>query len=202
VIASAPGEEETTLTIQLDDINWAAYQLSEGELAENVSVTLPIWKEAIVGAGGTVADADLITGNIGSVKAYLLSPVGTNIAGYLTKVATAPTVRQFSAAAGTLTFNAGLIGGAVRYLVRKDLTSVPSIGKAPNPILLNKLSFIGHACSDQHPGGILISCPLVVRSGRGSVNSADDVPVLEVPFEVLTAPGERSPVHRYLLPAA
>jgi hypothetical protein len=205
VVASAPGEEEYTLTIQLEN-NWAALQFAQGELAENVNITLPVLKQAIIPATPfEIVDPAITAGNADKIKAYLQGNVGTNQAGYLTRIASGtPTARQFVATAtGTkLTFAAALSGGAVAYTIPTDYTSLPSVGKAPSPIKLNKLSFYGLACSSTDPGGILIRIPLIQATGKPSFNTEDDEPVLELTFDCLTAPGERSPVSFFQLPAA
>lgn len=206
-VASAPGEEERSLTVQLANVDWAVLQLAEGEIAENVNVTLPAYKVATIPSVSPyeITDAEITAGNQDKVKAYLQGKVGSNVAGPLTRVATAPSsAKEFQAdgANTKLIFEAGLAGGAIAYSIPKAYTSIPSIGKAPDPVRISSLSFIGHACGDEFPEGVLIHIPKIARSGRPTYNTADDIPTLELPFECLVAPGERSPVHFYLEPAA
>lgn len=204
-VATAAGEEERTLTVQMANVDWATLQLAEGEIAENVNVTLPIWKTANIPATPfEIVDTAITAGNKAQIKAYLQGAVGENRAGHLTQIAAAPTARQFIASdTGTkLTFNSALEGGAIAYSIPTAFTSIPSIGKAPDPVSLTKFGWIGHACGDSFPNGVLIYIPLIQSKGKPSYNSADDVPTLELAFDCLTAPGERSPVQFFLMPAA
>lgn len=207
VVGSVSGDEERSLAIQIASVDWAALQLAEGELASNVNVTLPIWKSGTVPSTAPyeIIDADIAAGNQATVKSYLVDKVGTNMAGYLTRVAIAPTSArevQVDGANTKLVFHSGLAGGGVAYVVDVAQTNLPSIGKAASPVKLNNLSFIGHGCGDGFDeGGLLLHIPKISRSGRPTYNTADDVTTLEIPFEILVAGGEREGVHFYNMPS-
>lgn len=200
-VASAAGDEEVTLTLQYE-IDWASLQVAQGELAQNVNVTLPIRKEAKIPASGPYVINDAAIAANSDVRVYLTEKIGTNQPGHLLASAIAPTGRQFQIAAGVLTFPSTLAGASIVYSVPSALTAVPSIGKAPSPVLIDEYQFVGHACGDGFPAGITIHCPRIKQTGKPTINTEDDVPVLEIPYEVLVAPGERSAVHYYLPPAA
>jgi hypothetical protein len=207
VAGTAPGEEESTLTVQISSIDWGAMQFAYGELATNVNATVPILKTLKVPAVTPfeVVDTEVTAGTAASVKAYLAEKVGTEQPGYLQKVTAAPSAARTFQADGTATkliFHSGLAGAAITYVIEKPLTAVPSIGKAPSPVKIGDLQFVGYACSDEWPNDMMIHIPKIQYTGKPSINTADDVPVLEVPFECVVAPGEREAIHYYLLPSA
>lgn len=201
VVASAPGDEESTLTLRYE-VDWAALQVGMGELAENVNVTLPTRKEAKIPLVTPFEISDTAITAGADVRVYLSGAVGTESLGHLTAAAAAPTGRQFQITAGKLVFPSTLAGGAIVYSVPSVLTSVPSIGKAPNPVKIDEYAWVGHACGDGWPNGVIIHIPRIKQVGKPSINTDDDEPVLEIQYECLTAAGERAPIHYYLRPAA
>jgi hypothetical protein len=203
VVATSPGEEEITLKISIETPDWAFLQLAEGELAENVAVTLPVYKQGVVSAitPFEINDAKIVAGNINQVMSYNASYVGSAIPGPLIRVSTAPSsAKEVQVAAGKLTFDASMAGAAIVYSVPEAYTALPSLGKAPNPTYIGELQFIGHACSDSFPNGVLIHLKRIARTAKPTWNPNQDTPTFEISYEGLLAPGERAIVQKYLLP--
>lgn len=204
VVATSPGLAETTLKVSTEVPDWAFLQLAEGELAANVNVTLPIYKNAQVplAAVFTISDAAIVAGNLTQIVAYNTSFVGGNLPGPLMRVSTAPaSAKEFQVAAGVLTFHSSMAGASITYAVPVTQASLPSLGKDPSPTYLGELQFIGHACSDSYPNGLLIHIKRLSQTSKPTWTPNTDVPSFEIDFECLLAPSERALVQKYLMPA-
>lgn len=207
VVSIAPGEEEIQLTLSIQAVNWSVMQFAYGELAANVDVNLPISTIATVPttAPHEITDPAIAAAlSSASVRLYLCEGIGAELADYLLVTAAAPaTARevQVDIAGGRLVFHPDLAGATIAYTVEKDLISVPSIGKTPDPVKFGDMQFYGYACNEEWENHMMIHCPLVKRSGKPSISTADDIPTLEISFEVLVPAGEREAVHFYRLPA-
>lgn len=199
IVASAKGEIEWQLTLRYE-IDWAALQVGFGEIAQNVNVTLPTRKEARVPAVTpfTISDAAVTAGS--DVRCYLADKIGNEQPGHLVSSAVAPTGRQFQISAGVLTFPSTLAGAPIVYTVPTVLTSVASIGKAASAVAIEEYQFMGHACGDGFVNGVRIHCPKIKQAGLPTINTDEDEPVIEIPYDVLTLAGERTPVHMYINP--
>ena len=203
IVAVKHGLREAVLTVSTEIPNWSFLQLAAGEISQNVNVTLPLYKQATVPLTTpfTISDAAITTGNMAQVRAYNSSFVGANQPGTLMSVNTAPaSAKEFQPAAGTLTFSSTAAGETITYLVPTAYTSMPSINKAPGPIKLGELQFIGHACGDSFDNGVLIYIKRLSQTTKPTWNPNQDVPAFEIQYECLLAPDERELVQYYLPP--
>jgi hypothetical protein len=206
IVATTPGDQRDRLVISHEYLDWYHLQFARGELATNVTRSLPIYKTGKVPAASPyeIVDTDIGAGNVATITCSLLERGAWGEAGYLSSASGAPTGRQFQpTATGTkLVFPATLAGAAVAYLVNVSYSNIPSIGVADSPVKFGALEFIGKAYGDQFPDGVLIHIPQVVRRTRPNLSTADDVATLEYEFDCQVAPGNREAVHYYLPPAA
>ena len=205
IIGVAHGLREATLTVSSEVPNWSFLQLAAGELAENVNVTLPLYKQATVPLTTpfTITDPAITAANLAQIRSYNSSFVGTTQPGTLMRVTVAPaSAKEFQAAAGTLTFSSGAAGQTITYSVPTPYTSMPSLNKSATPIKLGELQFIGHACGDSFDNGVLIHIKRLSQTTKPTWNPNQDVPAFEIQYECLLAPDERELVQYYLPPIA
>jgi hypothetical protein len=200
VVATSPGQEEVTLKISSEVPDRAFLELAEGELIENVALTLPVYKQATVPltTAFEINDADVVSGNSNQIMAYNASYSSAIAPGPLIRVSAAPaSAKEFQAAAGKLTLHSSMAGAAIVYAVPKAYTSMPSLGKAANPTYIGELQFIGHACGTGFEDGVIIHIKRISRTSKPTWNPGTDVPTFEITYEALLAPGERAIVQKY-----
>lgn len=208
-VSSAIGQEQYTLALAFQYLDWFHLQLANDEIATNVNVTLPVYKQAVVPASAPfeIVDADISSAGIASsVKCYVSRRGAWGDAGYLAAEPDTLAAREFKAtyAAGPpavtkIEFHSGLAGAPITYVVNKAFTSLPAIGHSATPIRFGSFSFIGQGYGPEFPNGVYIHIPNIVRSGTPSLQT-DDVPTFEVPFDCNVVSPFVSPVQYYRLP--
>jgi hypothetical protein len=205
-VASTPGDQRDRLVISHSYLDWYHMQFAADEIAQNVTRTLPVFKEGRVPSASPyeIVDTGISSGNVAQIACSVTKRGSWGEAGYLSRASGAPSARQFQpTATGTkLVFPSSLAGAPIAYQIPIEYANIPSIGVASSPVRFGQLEFIGRAYGPEFPNGVFIHIPLVSRRSRPSLSTADDVPTLEYEFDCLVAPGEREAVHKYLLPAA
>lgn len=152
-------------------------------------LTMPVYKEAEIAGDGTIADADIVSGNISSVVVSYASRGSKS--GPLTPSGTAPSAAgQFQAAAGTLTFHEDDAGITVGYFVDKTYASGKGYGGPGVSAKIGELEFVGKTfdtVSSEASG--LLWLPRIERLDGVTLSYKGSEAQLEYEFNVLIPTG-------------
>lgn len=132
----------------------------------------------------------LNTGTYGPGKPLEVAATGTATASKVILAATA----------GTLTFAAALAGAVVKYMPKKTLSSVYTIGVEDTYSLLTAFRFIGEFCSTDSNEQIIIDTLLQAVLEPEFKSGAK--PDISLKYKCVAAPGSRSVLKWVLVPAS
>lgn len=187
------GTTTRRLTLSQEIADFATYGLFYNKQQKTfTNVTMPVYKEVDVPVGGgTIADADLVTGNIGAVVAsYVFNAQART--GKLTPGSSAPSAAgSFQVAAGALTFHAGDGGSTIGYFVDKTYATARGYGGPGSSNPIGELEFVGKVY-DLASGGTssLIWFPKIERLKTINVEfSGEGAVTIEHEFNVLVPSG-------------
>lgn len=196
-------EENYTLTLSYEYMDWNTMQVAYNELAQvQGSVALPVVKTAVVPAGGVITDADITAASEPSVKAYITIGKERIFANKVTSAPAAKNEVQVDGTAGALTFfGPDAIGAIVTYVVNKTYTNVESIGVgAPNQ--LGRLQFSGLVYGTEFSEPMLLVLKSISRISVPTLTINGDLATLQVEYRASIAPGSRSVYQLYNLATA
>lgn len=205
-VASATGEEEYTLTLSFEYLDWFHMGFAYDEMPQTSSnVTLPIIKKGTVPSTAPyeITDADITATTEASVQVYISSRGSWGEAGPRRKGTTTPNAGEFVAdgAATKLIFDASDAGAPVQYIVNKTYATIESIGHEISADNFGKLAFLGDGYGPEFPSRVRIYLPNLTRSSIPSLVT-DDVPKFEIQFEANVPAGSRTPHRIYNLATA
>lgn len=185
-VAAAINEEVYTFTVTTQFTDWQALQFAYDELSQqSANVVLPSLKISTVGAdtADTIADADIVAGNLASVKVYVNSQGSWGDRRFLKVIDTGvPTVDEVLVAAGTLTFNSAFNGATVQYIVDKTYSSAETIGLESSFDRMGKLEFWGLAYGTEFQVPVPIRIPDLSRISIPTLSVNGDITELTVEF--------------------
>lgn len=199
VVSSARGDEDNTVKLAFEFLNWDHLAFAEDELPQNVDLDIPLWKTATVPADGIIVDTDLTAGNAAGVLVYLNSAGAWGQARPL-KVGAADDF-EVDGALQTIAIDTSFAGASVTYQLYKSYMALPSIGTADEAVSYGNLEFWGKGYGPEFPNGILIHLHDITRTTQPSMVT-DDVPKFEIEFTANTPAGKRKPHEYFRLPAA
>lgn len=199
VVSSARGDEDNTVKLAFEFLNWDHLAFAEDEIPQNVDRSIPLWKSTTVQPDGIIEDTDLMADNASTVLVYLNSAGSWGQARPL-KVGAMDDF-QVDHVAQTIAVDTGFAGASVTYQIYKDYTGLPSLGAADEAVSYGNLEFWGKGYGPEFPNGILIHLHDITRTTQPSLVT-DDVPKFEIEFTANTPPGKRKPHEYFRLPSA
>ena len=158
----------------------------------------------IVPASGVITDViNITTGlGVGDISVSVLN-AGTYGPGKPLEVAATGSATTskviMAAAAGTLTFATAYAGAVVKFMPKKTLSSVYTIGVEDTYNLLTSFRFIGQFCSTDSTENIIIDTQLqAILEPEFKSGSKPDI---SMKYKCIAAPGSRSVIKWIMIPS-
>lgn len=203
VVSSAPGDEDNSLKIAFEYLDWFHLAFGLDEMPSTLaSVWLPVWKEAIVPADGIISEPEILADNANDILPYVNVRGPWGDARPLIRATTSPVAANdfmVDVAEKEIQIHTDFAGASITYQVLTAHSNIPSLGVAAEVVSFGKLGFWGRGYGPEFPNGILINLPDITRSGGPPAIVTDDVPKFELSFTANTPPGSRTPYRYYNL---
>lgn len=178
------GTTEYEFTLSFNEVDWGHMGFALNQFPRTASsVAIPTLKYGTVPTVGpyTIADADLIVGNIDDVSVSITDGGAWGEAGqWLTVVAGAPSAGEVQVAAGTLTFNAAQAGATVTYPIYKTYTSAQDLGGPSGGLTWGEFEFWGKILVPSISQGLSIHIPKATIAEEPGLSIDDGVPTISV----------------------
>ena len=162
---------ETTVDMGVQSIDWITLQWLIGEFAQTTaSLILPIVKTGTVPTTPfTITDSDLTGATVANVQVTFVDDNQSNIVPLEVKTTAPSLFDDVQLTAGTLVFTSAAVGRAVKYMVRKTYTGVPTVGYGASAQVIDNLQFNGIIVGTRVKG-IAVNIPKMTRNGTFSIS--------------------------------
>jgi hypothetical protein len=178
------GSTSYTFTLSYNEIDWGNLGFALNQFPrDGSSVAIPTLKFGTVPSTGpyTIADADLVSGNIDDVSVTITAGGTWGQAGqWLEVVGAAPSAGEVQVAAGTLTFNAAQAGATIAYPVYTTYSAAQDLGGPSGASAWGEFEFWGKIFIPSISAGAILHVPKLTIAEDPTFTVDDSVPTVSV----------------------
>jgi hypothetical protein len=198
ITGSALNKEAYKAKVGIEDVGWTELQLALGRGSEaSTNIVITDVREAKIGAGGVVNDADILTVTSPAFSAAVTVSI-VSLDKPLTEIVTGtPTATEVKVdrTAHTLTVDASYIGKTLTYSITIQVPTADTIGLEANPDRLDSISFTGITYGNGGKPHSRITIPEMAKISAPSLSLGSSATKLEIEYRLINQPGADLPFY-------